>query len=41
MNFNCIYLGEEGGGVTDAYICMLTHIQPLLQNPSMDVYETR
>ena len=41
MNFLCIYLGEKGGGVcTNAYICMGTHSQPLLQNCLMDVYET-
>ena len=40
MNFLCIYLGEKGGGCTNACICMGTHSQPLLQNRLMDVYET-
>ena len=43
MNFLCIYLGKKkkgGGGCTNACICMGTHCQPLLQNRSMDVYET-
>ena len=43
MNFLCIYLGEKGGGggeCTNACICMGTHSQPLLQNRTMDVYET-
>ena len=40
MNFLCIYLGEKGGGGTNAYICMGTNSQPLLQNCLMDVYET-
>ena len=41
MNLLCIYLGEKwGGGYTNAGICMGTHSQPLLQNRSVDVYET-
>ena len=43
MNFNefsIYYLGEKGGGCTNACICMGTHSQPLLQNRLMDVYET-
>ena len=40
MNFLCICLGEKGGGVTNACICMGTNSQPLLQNRLMDVYET-
>ena len=40
MNFLCIYLGEKGGGCTNACICMGTHSQHLLQNRLMDVYET-
>ena len=40
MNFLCIYLGEKGGGGTNACIYMGTHSQPLLQNCVMDVYET-
>ena len=32
MNFLCIYLGEKGGGCTNACICMGIHSQPLLQN---------
>ena len=40
MNFRWIYLGEKGGGCTNACICMGTHSQPLLQNRLMDVYET-
>ena len=40
MNFLCIYLGEKGGGCTNACICMGIHSQPFLQNSLMDVYET-
>ena len=40
MKFLCIYLGEEKGGCTNAYIYLRTHSQPLLQNCLMDVYET-
>ena len=40
INFLCIYLGEKGGGCTNACICMGTHSQALLQNRLMDVYET-
>ena len=40
MNFLWIYLGEKGGVCTNACICKGTHIQPLLQNRLMDVYET-
>ena len=40
MNFLCIYLGEKGGGCTNACICMGTHSQPLPQNRLMDVHET-
>ena len=29
MNFLCIYLGEKGGGYTNACICIGTHSQPL------------
>ena len=39
MTFLCIYLGE-GRGCTNASICMGTYGQPLLQNRSMDIYET-
>ena len=28
MNFLCIYLGEKGGGGTNACICMGKHSQP-------------
>ena len=31
---------KEGGGCTNACICMGTHSQPLLQNRLMDVYKT-
>ena len=31
---------KEGAGCTNAFICMGTHSQPLLQNGSKDVYET-
>ena len=31
---------KEGGGCTNAYICMGTHSQPFLQNCLMDIYET-
>ena len=35
INFLCIYLGgERGGGCTNAWICMGTHSQLLLQNCS-------
>ena len=42
MNFLCIYLGDKkgGGGCTNAFICMGTNSQPLLQNRLMDVYKT-
>ena len=41
MNFLCFYLGEKGGGCTNAlYVWEFIHSQPLLQNGLMDVYET-
>ena len=40
-DFLCIFLGEgKGGGGVNACMCIGTHIQPLMLNRLMDVYET-